>query len=66
MFNYFFKLFLISYKFSDSTAKEIAGKISTEWHNKGGPQNRLEGYPALNADSLEIVSTLERINGNYY
>ena len=37
-------LFLISYKFSDSTAQENGAKMLTEWYDKVGPQNRPEGY----------------------
>ena len=37
-------LFLISYKFSDANAQEKGAKMLTEWYDKGGPQNRPEGY----------------------
>ena len=37
-------LFLISYKFSDAIAQEKGAKMLTEWYDKGGPQNRPEGY----------------------
>ena len=37
-------LFLISYKFTDANAQEKGAKMLTEWYDKGGPQNRPEGY----------------------
>ena len=37
-------LFLISYKFTDANAQEKGSKMLKEWYDKGGPQNRPEGY----------------------
>ena len=37
-------LFLISYKFTDANAQDKGGKMLKEWYDKGGPQNRPEGY----------------------
>ena len=37
-------LFLISYKFTDTNAQEKGAKMLKEWYDKGGPQNRPEGY----------------------
>ena len=37
-------LFLISYKFNDAAAQEKGSKMLKEWYDKGGPQNRPEGY----------------------
>ena len=37
-------LFLISYKFSDANAQAKGAKMLKEWYDKGGPQNRPEGY----------------------
>ena len=37
-------LFLISYKFTDAIAQEKGSKMLKEWYDKGGPQNRPEGY----------------------
>ena len=63
-------LFLISYKFSDANAQEKGAKMLTEWYDKGGPQNRPDGYDVkswiflpqhgngysvVNADSLETI-----------
>ena len=63
-------LFLISYKFSDANAQEKGAKMLTEWYDKGGPQNRPEGYDVkswiflpqhgngysvVDADSLETI-----------
>ena len=63
-------LFLIYYKFSDANAQEKGAKMLTEWYDKGGPQNRPEGYDVkswiflpqhgngysvVNADSLETI-----------
>ena len=67
---FLFMLFLISYKFSDANAQEKGAKMLTEWYDKGGPQNRPEGYDVrswiflpqhgkgysvVNADSLETI-----------
>ena len=63
-------LFLIAYKFSDATAQEKVAKMLKEWNDKGGPQNRPEGYyvkswillpqhgngcSVVNTDSLETI-----------
>ena len=63
-------LFLISYKFSNPTSQEKGAKMLKDWYDKGGPQNRPEGYDVkswiflpqhgngysvVNADSLEII-----------
>ena len=63
-------LFIISYKFSDAKAQEKGGKMLTEWYEKGGSQNRPDGYDVksliflpqhgngysvVNADSLETI-----------
>ena len=37
-------LFLISYKFTDANAQDKGSKMLKEWYDKGGPQNRPEGY----------------------
>ena len=37
-------LFLISYKFNDANAQDKGSKMLKEWYDKGGPQNRPEGY----------------------
>ena len=37
-------LFLIAYKFNDANAQDKGSKILKEWYDKGGPQNRPEGY----------------------
>ena len=37
-------LFLISYKFTDANAQDKGSKISKEGYDKGGAQNRPEGY----------------------
>ena len=46
VYTYFFlfMLFLISYKFTDANAQEKGSKMLKEWYDKGGPQNRPEGY----------------------
>ena len=63
-------LFLISYKFTDAGAQNNWSKMPKEWHDKGGPQNRPEGYDVkswiflpqhgngysvVDADSLETI-----------
>ena len=63
-------LFLISYKFTDANAQEKGSKMLKEWYDKGGPQNRPEGYDVqswiflpqhgngysvVDADSLETI-----------
>ena len=63
-------LFLISYNFYDADAQEEGGEMLLEWYEKGGPQNRPEGYDVMswiflpqngsgysvvNADSLETI-----------
>jgi len=37
-------LFLISYKFTDANAQDKGAKMLKEWYDKGGSQNRPEGY----------------------
>ena len=37
-------LFLISYKFNDANSQEKGSKMLKERYDKGGPQNRPEGY----------------------
>ena len=63
-------LFLISYKFNDANAQDKGSKMLKEWYDKGGPQNRPEGYDVkswiflpqhgnrysvVDADSLETI-----------
>ena len=63
-------LFLISYKFTDANAQDKGSKMLKEWYDKGGPQNRPEGYDVkswiflpqhgngysvVDADSLETI-----------
>ena len=63
-------LFLISYKFTDANAQEKGSKMLKEWYDKGGPQNRPDGYDvkswifllkqgnshsAVNVDFLESI-----------
>ena len=63
-------LFLISYKFNDADAQDNGAKMLIEWYDKGGPENRPEGYDVkswvflpqhgngysvVNSDSLEII-----------
>ena len=63
-------LFLISYKFTDADTQEEGAKMLMEWYDKGGPQNRPEGYDVkswvflpqrgngysvVNSDSLETI-----------
>ena len=63
-------LFLISYKFTNADAQEEGAKMLREWYDKGGPQNRPEGYnvkswvflpqsgngySVVNSDSLETI-----------
>ena len=37
-------LYLISYKFTDANAQDKGSKMLKEWYDKGGSQNRPEGY----------------------
>ncbi len=37
-------LFLISYKFYNATAQEKGADMLIDWYEKGGPENRPEGY----------------------
>ena len=63
-------LFLISYKFTDANAQDKGSKMLKEWYDKGGPQNRPDGYnvkswiflpqhgsgySVVDADSLETI-----------
>ena len=62
--------YLISYKFYDGEKQEKGGEMLVEWYQKGGPQNRPEGYEVsswiflpqngegysvVKADSLETI-----------
>ena len=63
-------LFLISYNFYDAQAQDEGAQMLLEWYEKGGPQNRPNGYEVkswiflpqngsgysvVNTDSLEII-----------
>ena len=74
-------LFLISYKFTDANAQDRGSKMLKEWYEKGGPQNRPEGYDVkswiflpqhgngysvVDADSLETIWKRGVFGENYW
>ena len=74
-------LFLISYKFTDANAQDKGSKMLKEWYDKGGPQNRPEGYDVkswiflpqhgngysvVDADSLETIWKHGVLGENYW
>ena len=74
-------LFLISYTFTDANAQEKGSKMLKEWYDKGGPQNRPEGYDVkswiflpqhgkgfsvVDADSLETICNSGVLGENYW
>ena len=65
-------LFLISYKFTDANAQDRGSKMLKEWYEKGGPQNRPEGYDVKSWISylnmamvtLQQMLILQKLYGN--
>ena len=57
-------LFLISYKFYDAESQDKGADMLIEWYEKGGPNNRPEGYEVFswiflpqNGSGYSVVNT---------